>query len=552
MAGFTGIVHQDKDDLFWFDDQAVRAPKDVPRRAAWSGTTWYTTSAVSMARLIALMGPDDEAFGPTPERPLGVHFRWNDGKRGYKVISSSLWGVRKRDPRDTEAELSYRMHACAQDGVMPRLSAAGTAIRRYMDVYDGRGGRPFTRQLPPRWRAMAHASFHGGPIVLTRGSARECVHIDMRAAYLDAMTRPLPVYGVLHDRKVGGWYTIEGASWGRIRNKIGFIEAEVHVDQALGEELGIPPLPVRLGFSTTFPTGTFSGCWPIQMVREAEDRGEVSIKRVHQWCFAPSSMPLFDEIAKDFGGCHQGKLLYTRFWGKWASKGGFLGKRSDDPPSGSIKSCGIWWGFDGVAPFSHQAPATYRPDLAALIAGYNHMQVMAAVRQLQPGSVVGLHVDAIWTTDIEGAEALINAEGSRWIEKQRGPARFYGPGVYHHNSRIAASGYDATALGPLTPETLALWSASPLNKDHRGTMQSRRWSAPPAMDAAATSRPVHLEAGQTTPPVQGPNVNDSCWTTTGWLKREIRDQLEAGGRGIPPDRRPWQAIAEQGVPDGAT
>lgn len=538
---FTGIVHQDDTGLFWFDDEAVRDASQVPRRPAWSGTTWYTTSAVSMANLLSLMGPDDQAFGPKPERPLGVHFRWEDpnGKSyGYKVMSSSLWDVRSRDPRETEDLLSYNMMLCANDGVMPRMSAAGTAVGRYMDVYDGRDGRPSSAQLPPRWRGLAHASFHGGPIVLTRGAARECVHIDMRAAYLDAMSQPLPVWGEVDGKKVGGWYTIEDAGWDQIRDKVGFVEAQVTVDPALGLELDIPPLPVRLGFCSAFPSGTFWGSWPIQMVREAEDRGEVVVNEVKQWCFAPLTMPLFAEIAKDFAGCKKGKLLYTRFWGKWASRGGFVGQRTDEPEAGSVRSHGAWWSFDGVDSYSHEAPATYRPDLASLIAGYNHMQVMAAVRALKPGSVIALHVDAIWTTDVEGARALVESMENRWIVKQEGPGRFYGPGVYHHNSRIAASGYDEVALGPLTPNNLEAWANSPLNRDHRGTLQSRRWTAAPAREAGATSEPVVLEAGDTHPPVQGPTVFDSCWTLRGWLRKEVREALEQGPHGLPADVSP--------------
>ena len=541
---FTGIAHQDTDGTFWSDDEAVRKPDQIPRRAAWSGTTWYTTSAVSMAGLINLMGPEDQAFGPKPERPLGVHFRWEDGggkMRGFKVLSSSLWDVRSRDPRETEDLLSYSMMLCANDGVMPKMSAAGTAIGRYMSTYDGRDGRPSSVQLPPRWRGLAHASFHGGPILLTQGSARECIHIDMRAAYLDAMSQPLPVWGEIEGKKVGGWYTIEGAPWSEIRDKVGFVEAEVTVDPKLGRELGIPPLPVRMGFCSAFPCGTFWGSWPIQMVREAEDRGEVVINKVRQWCFAPITMPLFKEIATDFAGCRKGKLLYTRFWGKWASKGGFLGQRTDEPPTGTVRSHGIWWGFDGVDAYTHQAPATYRPDLAALIAGYNHMQVLAAVRTLKPGSVIALHVDAIWTTDIEGGRRLVAAHKDRWISKQEGPGRFYGPGVYHHASRIAASGYDEAALGPLTPYNLEAWANSPLNRDHRGTMQSRVWTDAPARDPAARSEPVELAPGQTTPPVGGPSVNDTCWTLRGWLRKEIREALEQGPHGLPPDLPPSTA-----------
>lgn len=521
-----GIVHQEG-DTFWFADIGVRKPEDVPRRPGTVGT-WYATSAVSMMSLIKLMSEGDKAFGPSPDRPLGVAFKWTgpDGReKTMRVVASSVWGVSSRDPIDTENQIVQKMMMCAQDGITPTMSAAGTALSRYMKQYDGKGGRPKTTQLPPRWRELAHASFHGGPIALTMSSHPDVVHIDMRGAYLQAMREPLPVLGEDEKgRKMGGYSTFHDADWEDVRGKTGFVEATVLVSRDQFKAGDIPPLPIRHFSGSCHPAGIIRGAWPICMVEDAAAAGEVEVLKVHQFCWSNLTMPMFADITDDFRVNRQGKLLYTRFWGKWASKGGFSGMVTDNPPNGAVRSHGIWWEHEGVDTYDHEAPPTYRPDIAALIAGYNHRQVFRAVRRLKPGSIVSLYVDAIWTSDIEGAAKIVEESGGEWVVKQRGPGRFYGPGIYHHGDRMGAAGYDPLLHGELTPERLDLWAASPLHKGQ--TVTNRDWSANPATTAGAVSTPLILRDGQCGPACRGPSVNDPCWTSTGWLQRELRDKIE--------------------------
>lgn len=527
----AGIVHHDGKCL-WFDDIPVRRTEDIPRRSGMSNTTWYTTSAVKMHDLIKVMGPDDSAFGPSPDTPLGVNFTWvgADGKKkNLKVMSSTVWGVSSKDPADTNSQIVLKLTECAASGVRPGVSAASTAISQYMRLYDGQDGRPKTSQLPPRWRALAHASFHGGPIAITKAYERDVVHIDMRGAYLSAMRNPMPVYGkdVSGKKTVGGWYTWRGAKWEDIKDHCGFVEATVHVDPQRFGEGDVPPLPVRNFSGSVHATGTIRGAWPIMLVKDAVEAGEVVVLEVHQFMFAPETDSIFNEIADDFKVNPQGKILYTRFWGKWAANGGFTGTVSDNPVDNAVRAYGLWWESNAYDVVSTEAKATYRPDLAAMIAGYNHRQVLNVIRKLKKGSVMCVYVDAIWTTDIEGAEKIVEEStvDNEWIEKQRGDLRLYGPGVYRHNRRMGAAGYSTELHGELTPERLEAWATSPLHKGARLTMASRAWTAPPSLDINATSRPIVMRASEARRAHEGPDVHHECWTSKGWLKTEVANRI---------------------------
>jgi hypothetical protein len=533
----AGVVHQDG-KLFWFDDIAVMKPSDIPRDEHTANTVWYTTSKVSMKGLISLMGEEDEAFGPNPDNPIGCSFMWTgpDGKKKtMKVMKSSVWGVSSADPVDTENQIMHKMMTCSEDGIKPSSSAASTALSRYMRIYDGKHGRPKTRQLPPRWRELAHASFHGGPIAITKAYHEDLIHIDMRGAYLEAMKRPLPVYGLDPDtdKKMGGYCTFRNATWEDLQGKTGFAEATVYVKPEVFGPMDVPPLPIRHFSGGAHPVGFIRGAWPICMLEDAVEAGEVEVVKIHQFAWAPETMPLFEGIAADFQLSRQGKLLYTRFWGKWASKGGYSGHKTDNPPDGSVRSHGLWWEHTGVDGFDYEAPATYRPDLAAMIAGYNHQQIYRVVRRLKKGSIAALYVDAIWTSDIEGAEKIVEEEAGEWAVKARGPARFYGPGVYQHGDRMAAAGYDAAIHGELTPEKLQRWAASPMHKGGN-LVTNRIWNGHPGRDPTATSIPMKTSMSECIPACTGPDVHSEIWTPSGWVHQEtLQKILESDARKTP-------------------
>jgi len=527
----TGIVWRDEHDRLWFDDVAVHGPETLPRGQAWSGTLWYTTSSVRPQDLARVLGPDDEAFGPKPGQLTGIKVRCN--KKGhYRVLMASTWGVERSRPEEVSEDLEDLMVKAASESVRWRGSAAGTSIQTYLDRYDGQDGRPKLKQLPARWRSLAHAAIHGGPIAVCRGSLENAAHIDIRSAYLSALLEPMPVLGRDENGKtVGGWWTWEDPAWDDIRELFGLVEATVRVDRDKVTPWQIPPLPIHMPTGTVMATGRIRGVWTIDLVRDAEERGEVVIEKVHQFCYAPVREPLFQEVAQDFARMPKtlGKRLYTRFWGKLASRGGFKAQRRELLEEGEVPSLGLAWRWDGVTWEGHKAPPTYRPDVAAFVVGHTYRKVLAALRSLEAGSIAAVHVDAIWSSDIRGAKALCPEDPGvgDWKFIHEGPLRFYGTGLYDHAGRLGASGYDEATLGPLSPEKLRAWASQ--NSTHRRLLLvNRAWSGDPASNAHANSQPLDLEICADVSAVGGPAVTDAVWTPGGWVKQKEEAAVEEG------------------------
>ena len=533
----TGVVWKDDHDRLWFDDVAVHGPDTVPRGPAWNKTLWYTTSGVRPTDLARVLGPRDEAFGPKPGHIAGVKIRC-DGKGFYRVLMASTWGVDRKRPDEVRDDLEDLMVQAAGEAVRWKGSAAGTSIGTYLERYDGQDGRPKLKQLPARWRSMAHAAIHGGPIAVCKGSLVEAAHIDIRSAYLSALFEDMPVLGRDEDGgTVGGWWTWDDPEWDDVRDLFGLVEATVRVDRDKVAAMQIPPLPIHLPFGTVMATGRIRGVWTIDLVRDAEERGEVTVEKVHQFCHAPVHEPIFAALGEDFGRMPKtlGKRLYTRFWGKLASRGGFKARVTDRLDEGEVPSLGMAWRWDGVTWEGHKAPPTYRPDVAAFVVGHTYRKVLAALRSLTPGSIGAVHVDAIWSSDVTGARALCapNPGIGDWTFVRQGPLRFYGTGIYDHAGHLGASGYDDATLGPLTPEGLRDWAAHH-STPRRLLLVNREWTADPAVDPSAESAPLHLDVADDAAPVGGPDVTDETWTPGGWVRREkepdegLSDEVEEG------------------------
>ena len=519
---FTGIVHRDENGTFWFDDRPVRTPDQIPTTRSWKGTTWYAPPGIRSSDWSAIMRPGDEAFGPEPGKVVGVSFRV--GKRGrMRVLSSSTWGVNNRDPNDCFRAIRSLMAAVRAVGMKVRTSVAATALQVYMDRYDGQDGRPRISQLPCRWRGLAHAAMHGGPIAVLKGGAPYAVQIDVSKAYLHALRQPVPSMGTINGQRYGGYVTHDDKRWSKLRNRIGFVEATVRINSSLcGRSL--PPLPLHTShYGVIFPLGNIRGVWTIAQVEDAERRGEIEVEKVHQFCFASVTQPLFAELADLFHTLPLPiqKRLYTRFWGKLGSRGGYSAIKSDDPIVGTVPATGLWWSFDGIDLESAHAPKTYRPDIAALISSTNHRNVLSTARRLSSDSIVACHVDSIWTTDTIGAAKICaSSDGiGSWRKKRSGPLRFYGTGCYAHNGRVAASGYDSSVLGKLTEESVEAWAEGGRSQHRRLLLKTRIWQGDPATDKNASSRPYLLDMDLRQQQTEGPSVYDPCWTVGGWMRR---------------------------------
>lgn len=541
MKGVAGIVHKDDSGTFWFDDLPVRSAADLPTSKVFAGTVWYAAAGIRSEDWAHLLRPGDSAFGPRHGDVLGVNFRI--GEKGLmKVYRASTWGVMDRDPNRCYTELAWLMTEAMAADIEVRVSCATTAVRTYFDRYDGNDSHPAIKQLPCRWRGLAHAALHGGPIVVLRGGAPDAVQLDIRRAYLASLREDIPVVSRSDEGgfSLGGWWTSEDREWEHVRSHFGFVDATVKVIGDPFDTNGIPPLPVHLGVGAAYPIGQIRGAWTIAQVVEAEERGEVEVVAVHQWMYSNRQQPLFAEIADFFDELPGplAKRMYTRFWGKFAMRGGYVGEKRDAPEEGEIPAAGLWWRYEGVGLMDPHAPATYRPDIAAMIAASNHSRVLRTVRRLEPGSVIAVHVDAIWTTDRAGAQVLVEeglatavpsdvpgappvvAAGS-WKLKREGPLRFYGVGAYSHGGHVAASGYDPAVLGPLTEEKLKVWVSKGATRRRQLLLQVRTWHGDPATDVDAWSEPSLLIHGEGTPsPSEGPDVYDPCWTPSGWAREE--------------------------------
>ena len=178
--------------------------------------------------------------------------------------------------------------------------------------------------------------------------------------------------------------------------------------------------------------------------------------------------------------------------------------------------------------FDPAAPRTYRPDIAAFIASLNHRRVMRVLNNdIASNSVAAVHVDAIWTTDVAGADRVCaRSRGiGGWREKRSGPLRVWSAGCYDHAGDEAASGYDQSLLGTPTRERVERWVSSGQNTHRRLLLLQRDWTGDPANEATATSTAPVLMMDTTIAATNGPLVSDSMWTAGGWVRPDHRPTL---------------------------
>jgi hypothetical protein len=187
--------------------------------------------------------------------------------------------------------------------------------------------------LNSRWREMAKAAVHGGPIACLRGGSPDAVEVDIRGAYLHALAGEMPVCGRRYEDPLTGEmkdpsYFAGGPNftWNDIINnnlEHGFVDATVYVREDL--KYGLPPLPVSNREGMIFPRGRFRGVWTLPLLKMAVDFGEAIVEEVHH-CFFPrmvqNTFAPFAEELKRFPK-HISKELYTKFWGKFNQSGGF-------------------------------------------------------------------------------------------------------------------------------------------------------------------------------------------------------------------------------------
>lgn len=417
--------------------------------------------------------------------------------------------------------------------------------------------------LPSRFREMAHAAVHGGPIACMRGGSKDAVEVDITGAYLNAMCGEIPVIGSYQHPETDEWIhnnyraLPKHIRWDQIMARgieHGFIDATVHVSEDL--KYGLPPLPLTTDFGMSFPRGKFRGCWTIPLLKMAVEMGEVKVLTVHHAFYPERTEKVFLPYASYLRTLpkHISKELYVKFWGKFNFNGGFVGVKLENPPEyPAIPKDGLWWHEEKIPQLSRNVTPAYRPDIAAYISSYNHMALYKASRTLKPESIVAVHVDAIWTDDIEGAERLCNqspkikkfdAESGEykyvsdyggWAIKRRGPLRFWACGVYSHAGKVGYSGLDprvhASNGKKPTHDEVETWiqmRSIDSESQRNETEVSRDWidGIVPAKDPLARSKSILLNQSNPKCPFGGIDFWSTIWNFAGWGPREETEESE--------------------------
>ncbi len=472
-----------------------------PYARRWRSCTAYYPTGTDQSVLEGYMRDGDHAYRGRLGGSISVAYK--SARSCLRLCPAATWGIKTDDPEVLGRELT---------NLEDEVEAEGMEWGRTVATLAGRILRekaPKMAQLRPRFRRLAHEAIHQGPMVATRGGAAHATALDRKQAFLHALRAPMPIPGT--------WVGARGPSWSVLENLSGFVRATVVIPPHL--YVGrLPPLPVRRRGVTIYPVGVVRGVWTIELLRDAIDHGSCELHTVHEAAIcrtAPIHARAADRIAA-IDGKGLRKRLYTRYWGRMASLGGWEGVL--ELPDGKInpedeagwrrwRGSKLWWTWNGRGGTDHRCPPDYRPDHSAFVASHNHLAVNQLARQIGQDALVGAHVDCLW---IAGPTPSV-PDG--WAIKGAGPLRFYGTGTYAHAGKLAAQGVP----GVLTPERL---------REHGAQMQTggglvRNWrnGSSPTTDPMAESDPV-FHAPADVAPLPEPSIYTGCWTKNGWFKAE--------------------------------
>lgn len=452
----------------WFD--ATLSDREFPRLNSLRWQTFYFDSTVTSADLTRRMRPLDVAFGPGPGEVSVVRVAIQGG--WYFVVSSASWGV---DTALTVTQQHYQIEWVRRN-LPPDLRArtAAGAARKVLTAHMP----PDAYGLHPRWRRLAHAAVHGGPAVCVSGGGYDVVQIDIKAAYCTAMLAgPVPLYwgSVMNPRNV-----VDASDDGAA-----VIEATVRVPAR--DVIGwIPPLPVTASDGgVVHPYGVVRGAWTVKQIREALAQG-VQILDVHQAMVGIGETEWLVRAIESLDGADPviRKYLYTRAYGVMASRGGWTAQTMD---RGEMPT----WTDAALDLFTPTKNAAYRPDIAAIVTGMVQTELFRALNTLDPVQTVAVHVDAIWTSDADGANRLVTGGGRwRWAEKSRGSIRYWHPGVYD----VSGSGSSEEPRG--SARGARVWA------------QAASWERRDAVSIAPRSAQDVRHSPIPGPPVQSPLWSD--------------------------------------------
>ena len=272
---------------------------------------------------------------------------------------------------------------------------------------------------PADWRAIREAYF-GGRVTIARPRASgPGAHWDLSSAYPAALASTSLPWG--DPATYGGREA--GACLANDRPGVYACRVRVPAD------LYLPPLPVRQGTRTTFPTGTFHGTWTLPELRAAERRG-VAIESVRWAIVWASERVVFGElIGAWYGARHRaGKGTALGEWIRLLANS-LTGKFAEAPERASarmfpteIKTC------KGTRPCSPRAcvgacGAMEQLDLWGVLWGCPYYR-MAPSGHLQWGAYLTAVTRGTWldAADSHGEDLVYGDTDSIWSTAPASPA----------------------------------------------------------------------------------------------------------------------------------
>jgi len=478
----------------WIDeDGALACERGIISRESRTipaGGVLYLVSGVESRAIERVMGPAD-TLTRTARRWVVLTLRGlSSGRKGStaartRVYAARSWGMDSGEPAGLSDELEALQAAVADEGWTWSSTASGQAARLM----------PRAHQDPAFVRALGHRGLHSGPQRVRRAYSPFAVAVDIRAAYLEALRQPVP-----HRWIALSW----PMSWRRLRREEGIARVRVRAGSAC-----LPEDDTR----NLWPTGTFWTTAPLPVLRAAEDFGNVQVLEVAEAALCSVSRLYAGAAARmDAIQCPVlRKRLYVRSWGRLASTGAWVGRARG---TGGIPWIGsaLDWSWDGLGhPWAIHRPE-YRPTHAAYISGRCHAMMIEGAAGMEWGSILGEHVDCIWTEDTDAANALV-ASG-QWALKGTGRLRLYGIGCYDHEGQLGASGYDASKLGELTPRKLQRWASQASISS--ATWTCRQWDGHPAQHRWALSAAHHRDPEESQQQRAPWVVTDRRFSEKGW------------------------------------
>lgn len=438
---------------------------------------------------------------------LGLPCRCGHGCGGYcsileasKLTGSTLDRVAQHCAED--ARILYRVLLAIDEqgqslGLVMRGTLGGTAwatAKRDLDL-------PDADLAPGQWRRIRE-SYFGGRVTIIRPLADgPGTHWDISSAYPAALAKtPVPL------GECAGYADKDARAC--LRNeRPGVYACDVTVPDCL-----LPPLPVRRGHRTAYPTGALRGTWTLPELQEAMIRG-CTVTDV-RWCMVwEGAAVLFDDLIRSWFSARS-KAGKASPLGQWLRLLGntLTGKFAEGPNKKAAKlfpakirycegkrpcsklrcigACGAMeqldmWGQIWGVPFFRPATSGHVQWASYLTAATRAQWLLGA--ESQGWDLVYGHTDSIWTTSRSGPRPQGKILGGWELKNTWEEFECAAPGAYRYRDgedrKVVTCGMSITDgewdSGGATDDrgVLSFTDAAKLSKGlfHR---KHKRWTLP--------------------------------------------------------------------------